>query len=63
MTTLRLLFPQWQGGNHPAYTLGAELLAWLAPNPKDDIQIEVPVDPFDGSELPVEGGVAGRSVL
>lgn len=63
MTTLRLLFPQWQGGNNPAYTLGAELLAWLAPNPKNEIQITVPVDLYDGSELPVEGGVVGRSVL
>lgn len=30
--TLRLLIPQWQGGNNPAYFLGAKLLAWLAPS-------------------------------
>jgi len=29
--TLRLLMPQWQGGNNPTYYLGARLLAWLAP--------------------------------
>ena len=29
--TLRLLFPQWQGGNNPPYYLGAKLLDWLAP--------------------------------
>ena len=28
--TLRLLFPQWQGGNNPPYYLGAKLLDWLA---------------------------------
>lgn len=30
--TVRLLMPQWQGGNNPNYSFGAELLAWLAPN-------------------------------
>ncbi len=29
--TVRLLMPQWQGGNNPHYSFGAELLAWLAP--------------------------------
>ena len=29
--TLRLLMPQWQGGNNPPYHFGARLLSWLAP--------------------------------
>ena len=29
--TIRLIVPDWQGGNKPEYYLGAELLSWLAP--------------------------------
>ena len=61
--TLRLLMPQWQGGNNPAYAMGARLLAWLAPPAGETPQVEVPVEPFDGSELPREGGVVAQSVL
>lgn len=31
--TLRLHFPQWQGGNIEAYHFGSQLLAMLAPAP------------------------------
>ena len=55
--TLRLLMPQWQGGNNPAYSLGARLLAWLAPQTGDTPQIEVPVEPYNGSALSEENGV------
>lgn len=61
--TLRLLMPQWQGGNNPAYALGAELLAWLAPAAGETPQVEVPVEPHDGTDLPVENGVVARSAL
>ena len=40
--TLRLIFPQWQGGNNPPYYLGAQLLSWLAPEPSGPVE-EVPV--------------------
>lgn len=30
--TLRILFPQWQGGNNPPYYLGSLLLSYLSPN-------------------------------
>jgi hypothetical protein len=30
-TTLRLIMPQWQGGNVHDYYFGSQLLAWLAP--------------------------------
>ena len=39
---LRLLVPQWQGGNSEAYALGARLLTWLAPPGRGDT-VEVPV--------------------
>lgn len=61
-STLRLVFPQWQGGNHPLYHLGSRLLAWLAPAAQGPVE-EVPVAaPHDGP-LPVEGGVVARSAL
>lgn len=61
--TLRLLMPQWQGGNNPPYSFGAKLLAWLAPEAGDTPQVEVPVESYDGTELEIEDGIAGRSVL
>ena len=60
--TLRLLMPQWQGGNNPIYYLGAQLLYWLAP--KGDAEFaEVPVATPDGSQLPLEGGVLGKNAI
>jgi arginase len=60
--TLRLLMPQWQGGNNPIYHLGARLLYWLAP--KGDAEFaEVPVAVPDGAELPLEGGVIAKSAI
>jgi arginase len=60
--TLRLLMPQWQGGNNPIYHLGARLLYWLAP--KGDAEFaEVPVAVPDGAKLPLEGGVIAKSAI
>jgi len=61
--TLRLLFPQWQGGNNPTYHLGARLLAWLAPANEKSIQAEVPIELCQDIELPLENGIVARSVL
>lgn len=60
--TLRLLFPQWQGGNNPPYHFGAQLLAWLAPEPNGPVE-EVPVTVPDGTPLTLENGIIGRSAL
>jgi arginase len=54
--------PQWQGGNNPAYRLGAQLLAWLAP-PSGDPCIEVPVDRPDGEPLAVEQGIVAKAAI
>ena len=59
--TLRLLMPQWQGGNNPAYYLGAKLLNWLAPSTKDIFE-EVPID-LTQEGLTVEKGIFAREVL
>ncbi|MBX0321337.1 arginase family protein [Shouchella clausii] len=60
--TVRLLMPQWQGGNNPNYSFGAELLAWLAPN-NDQPLIHVPVQAYDGTPLENENGMNGRMQL
>ena len=60
--TLRLIFPQWQGGDNPPYYLGSKLLAWLAPPSAGPVE-EVPVDAPTDVPLPVEDEMRGRSVL
>ncbi|MEK4114748.1 arginase family protein [Paenibacillus sp. FSL K6-1566] len=60
--TIRLLMPQWQGGNNPNYSFGAELLAWLAPD-NDQPLIHVPVQAYDGTPLEKENGMHGRTQL
>ncbi|MFF2910787.1 arginase family protein [Paenibacillus sp. NPDC057934] len=60
--TIRLLMPQWQGGNNPNYSFGAELLAWLAPD-NDQPLIHVPVQAYAGTPLENENGVYGRKQL
>ncbi|MEC1591834.1 arginase family protein [Bacillus sonorensis] len=60
--TIRLLMPQWQGGNNPNYSFGAELLAWLAPE-NDQPLIHVPVQAYDGTPLENENGMNGRKQL
>jgi arginase len=60
--TLRLLFPQWQGGNNAPYYFGSQLLTWLAPAPTGPVeQVEVP-EP-DGEALPLENGIVARNAL
>ena len=60
--TLRLIMPQWQGGNNPPYHFGAKLLAWLAPETTDPV-IEVDVVSPTADKLGMENGIVGRSVL
>ncbi len=60
--TLRLIFPQWQGGNNPPYYFGSKLLAWLAPEhvgPVEEVPVALPTD----EALPVEEGVVARGAL
>ncbi|PQQ25358.1 arginase [Photorhabdus luminescens] len=59
--TIRLVMPQWQGGNNPAYKFGAEMLNWLAPEtdaPVIHVPIQEPAEP-----LSVENGIIGREAL
>lgn len=61
-TTLRLNFPQWQGGNLDAYHFGSQLLAWLAPKaqgPEETVDVAAP----DSTEQPLQNGILGRSAI
>lgn len=60
--TLRLFFPQWQGGNNPPYHFGAQLLQWLAPEhtgPAEEVRVSLPTT----VEPKLEDGIRGRSEL
>ncbi|MEI8598986.1 hypothetical protein P4S64_19420 [Vibrio sp. M60_M31a] len=60
--TLRLLMPQWQGGNNHAYYFGAQLLAWLAPETNGPVE-EVNVTFDENRQLENENGIVGRSEI
>lgn len=61
--TIRLVYPLWQGGNHPLYHTGAEFLAWAAPQSSDKT-IRVPVEaPRPGQKLQLEDGIVGRRAI
>jgi arginase len=60
--TLRLDFPQWQGGNNPSYVFGSEMLSWLAPSPQGAVE-RVAVTPPGDQPLALENGINGRQVL
>lgn len=60
--TLRLFFPQWQGGNNPPYYFGAQLLSWLAPahhGPTEEVSVDLPTD----EPLEIESGIVARQAL
>lgn len=60
--TLRLTFPQWQGGDNPPYHLGAMLLSWLAPahsGPSEEVPVPLPTE----ENLPDEDGILARNAL
>ena len=60
--TLRLVYPEWAAGNCPEYIWGARTLDFLAPTTPDMIRREVPVELYDGTDAPVEGGIFGRTI-
>jgi len=60
--TLRLLMPQWQGGDLHAYYFGAQLLAWLAPETDGPVE-KVNVSFDEDTVLTNENGIVGRSQI
>lgn len=61
--TIRLLLPQWQGGNNPDYAFGAELLAHIVPQSGNSKLYKIDVDQNFEQELPIENGIEGESAL
>ena len=47
-TTMRLVIPDWQAGNNPVYSLGARILAAIAPDAPGQITVTVPMDEAAG---------------
>lgn len=67
--TLRLLMPQWQGGDYDIqpfsgqiYPMGARLLAFLAPE-SDAPLVEVPVEPYTGAARTRQNGIVWQDEL
>ncbi|PIJ43153.1 arginase family protein [Tatumella sp. OPLPL6] len=60
--TLRLSFPQWQGGNNPPYRLGAQLLSFLAPDATGPVE-EVTVSEPTGEPLTEVEGIMAKPQL
>jgi arginase len=59
--TLRLNMPQWQGGDRPAYRVGSQVLAAIAPEPQGPV--ETIAVPRPAEVRPVEGGIVWRKDL
>src|SRR5690625_7907660 len=59
--TIRLIAPDWQGGNKHAYYFGAELLSWLAPKNDNQKEIKLDIEQTKNEELEKENGVVAQS--
>lgn len=64
MTTLRMKYPQWQGGMNPNYVFGSELLAAIAPPSFVDETVEIAVDTeFHNDIIQKDGIDCGEALL
>ena len=61
--TLRLKFPEWQGGVNPNYFMGSQLLSWLVPENEEQETVEVPVAKNFHDEVVVTDGVCWKNEL
>lgn len=59
--TIRILAPDWQGGNKPEYFIGAQLLSWLAPNNHQQKEIQLAIQAPNGKTLVKENGVTAQT--
>ena len=55
--TVRLVYPQWQGGVNPNYVIGSEILNLVLPKGKNIETLEVPVDKNFDKEIEVKDGI------
>lgn len=61
--TIRLIAPDWQGGNKREYYFGAELLSWLAPKNDYQKKIKLDIEEPTNEELVKENGVVAQSIV
>ncbi|MED4240967.1 arginase family protein [Priestia megaterium] len=61
--TIRLIAPDWQGGNKREYYFGAELLSWLAPKNASQKEIKLDIQEPKNEELLKENGVVAQSIV
>ncbi|WP_342689398.1 arginase family protein [Bacillus pumilus] len=61
--TIRLIAPDWQGGNKREYYFGAELLSWLAPKNANQNEIKLNIEEPKNEELEKENGVVAQSAV
>ncbi|MCG0589196.1 arginase family protein [Bacillus velezensis] len=61
--TIRLIAPDWQGGNKREYYFGAELLSWLAPKNANQNEIKLNIEEPKNEELEKENGVVAQSTV
>ncbi|MDO4569059.1 MAG: arginase family protein [Planctomycetia bacterium] len=62
-TTLRLIFPEWQGGINKNYHFGASVLSFIAPQGENCETAEVPVDTDFAAALETEDGVFAQTAI
>ena len=55
--TVRLVYPQWQGGANPNYAIGSEILNLVLPKGKNAETLEVPVDKNFDKKLEMINGI------
>ncbi|WP_392551960.1 arginase family protein [Orbus wheelerorum] len=63
LKTLRVKYPDWQGGNNPVYYFGAELLSLLLPKNTNQKEITINIQKPDNGELQIEDGITGRHII
>lgn len=61
--TIRMIFPEWQGGLNPNYAFGPYILSYIAPESKSSETVEVPVDKNFKEPLKMENGYYAGKVL
>ena len=61
--TIRLIAPDWQGGNKREYYFGAELLSWLAPKNDNHKNIKLDIEEPKNEKLVKENGVVAQSIV
>lgn len=61
--TIRLVYPQWQGGMNPNYAEGARIMALLAPGGAGCETVEVPVSMDAAARTERSNGILGESAL